>query len=717
MASQTGQSNLFEDTNFSPILRSIYKTLNKEAFIDLFTDNSDEIIWRRPVQISENIQTGSPPILFLEQEGMCHRIKQGGLANCYLTAAICAIVHANPKWIYYNIFTKVGSYPQNGKLTVLLFHNSQWEGVEIDDNIPCDLHGYPIFARCVDEASRCQNEWWLSLLEKAYAKIYGSYANLHGGNMSEALYDLTGVPVLDYTINGGKTVAKQPMQECDWECLWNAHLKGDAVCVGYCVSVAEVDLGVKYRSGISTNHAYALIGLFKNAEYKLVKIRNARCDSEFSGLFSRDSEIWQNGTKKLELTKVVGVPGDELPAGDFLMSYDEFITFFNRVYISRLSMENQFKSFSGTFHSIFPGNKEFGGCSNYWSWRFNPKFHIVAPFGGIVSVTLTQQDQRGTRPQLNYDQIGITVIRIDPFSGFALGQAVGDNLVAKTTFVNRRNVSVEFKMPQLSANEICVAIPSTYFPNVTLKWVLSVHSNSQNLQVEEYQFEFHSRRFFSGKWSGNSAGGGPKHPSFLKNPSYQLQIGEEATKVDIYMRQKILATQSHTKVGNHGKSEKMPKMSTKTSTKPLIQKATTNSKPKVAPKVAQPVDQIVGIGFYILKDFQHISSELSNELVYDNTVFTNREEIHKQTKLGSKQKYLLIPCTFQPKIEREFFLEIFSDKEIRVEKYLKSQETEPIETETKTGTMKGKVSSGVPQGMFEKSHKTVLSLGVDYNNI
>ena len=739
MASPSEKSTLFEDKKFPPILHSIYRTLNREAFVDIFTDNADEIIWRRPIKIAENIQNGAPPILFLEHSGMYSRVKQGGLANCYLTAAIAAIVSANSNWISEHIFTKMNEYPFNGKITLLLFHNSQWEGVEIDDNIPCDLHGDPIFARSVDYLGRCENEWWLSLLEKAYAKVYGSYANLHGGNMSEALYDLTGVPVLDYSIANdtkNSTVAKQPVstQECDWGCLYNAFKSGDAICVGFCVSQKELDSNVKFRNEILTNHAYALIGLLINGNNRFVRIRNARCDLEFSGLYSRDSEIWQNGTSKLELTKVLGIPGNELPPGEFWMSYEEFVTFFNRVYISRISLVNQLWLNRGTFHSVYPDNKEFGGCSNYWSWRYNPKFHILSPPGIIVSITLTQNDQRGNKSQLNYDQIGITVFKINPNCGFGIEKCIGDDLVAKTVFVNRRNVSVEFKMPVLTPQEICVAIPSTFYPNISLKWVLSVHSNLEDIQVQNYELKFHSRILLSGRWSGLMAGGGPKHASFTKNPSFLIKTGEDPTKIDIYLRQILtnqkpeLATQSQIKkVGNQGKTEKMQKVASKSATKSLVNptKTTTYAKPKVSQNATKTTNnQMVGIGFYILKEFRQLFSSniftgLSNELVHDNTVFTNREEIHKQIQLESKQTYLLIPCTFQPQIERNFILEIYCENEISIEKYMKSKEVDSIEigTETKTGTTKGKVASGVSHGLMEKSHKTVKSLGIDYKNI
>ena len=62
-----------------------------------------------------------------------------------------------------------------------------WTEVVVDDLIPC-LNNKPFFN------SSKENELYVIILEKAYAKLYGGYLNIEAGLTREALKDLTGAP-------------------------------------------------------------------------------------------------------------------------------------------------------------------------------------------------------------------------------------------------------------------------------------------------------------------------------------------------------------------------------------------------------------------------------------------------------------------------------------------------------------------------------------------
>jgi calpain-15 len=71
---------------------------------------------------------------------------------------------------------------------VRLCFNGQWTVVTVDDYFPADRYGRMRFANGRDR------QLWPSLIEKAAAKLYGSYAAISGGMMADAFALLTGCP-------------------------------------------------------------------------------------------------------------------------------------------------------------------------------------------------------------------------------------------------------------------------------------------------------------------------------------------------------------------------------------------------------------------------------------------------------------------------------------------------------------------------------------------
>jgi calpain-15 len=76
----------------------------------------------------------------------------------------------------------------------------------IDDRFPYDTHKETwAFTR----PRRSRNEIWVLILEKAWAKVFGSYQRIEAGTTGEALQPLTGCPTKSYV-----------HEDSDYENLW-----------------------------------------------------------------------------------------------------------------------------------------------------------------------------------------------------------------------------------------------------------------------------------------------------------------------------------------------------------------------------------------------------------------------------------------------------------------------------------------------------------------
>ena len=113
-------------------------------------------------------------------------INQGEIGNCWFLAALANLVESPA------CFEQVVPHDQDfgrgyaGIFKFRFWRFGKWVEVVVDDKLPT-RNGQLIYLRSVQK-----NEFWGALLEKAYAKLHGSYKAIEGGLTIEAAVDFTG---------------------------------------------------------------------------------------------------------------------------------------------------------------------------------------------------------------------------------------------------------------------------------------------------------------------------------------------------------------------------------------------------------------------------------------------------------------------------------------------------------------------------------------------
>lgn len=153
-------------------------------------------VWKRPHEIVEGA-------VFSEVDKFGERysrseIHQGGLGDCYYLTAL-GLILANKKLTDFVIPDDNNEDQELG-----IYHFRYWVkgyffDVVVDDRLPCTDAGY--VARYESgfvgqykpvAALPAGKEFWPLLLEKAYAKLFGSYASIDAGGIGEAIEDFSG---------------------------------------------------------------------------------------------------------------------------------------------------------------------------------------------------------------------------------------------------------------------------------------------------------------------------------------------------------------------------------------------------------------------------------------------------------------------------------------------------------------------------------------------
>lgn len=124
----------------------------------------------------------------------CEDITQGALGDCYFLSALSVLGDERIRGVFAserdqdpNASDDQQIWKRTGCFRLKFYKNGSFEDIIVDDYIPVNDQNECVFTRGGTDGL----EMWPTILEKAYAKLYGSYSTIEAGKVHLALADLT----------------------------------------------------------------------------------------------------------------------------------------------------------------------------------------------------------------------------------------------------------------------------------------------------------------------------------------------------------------------------------------------------------------------------------------------------------------------------------------------------------------------------------------------
>ena len=432
IAATTIQNNeMFVDADFPPNYKSLYGSLEnnhkraKEGYGRLPVADS----WRRGKQLTHSRDGNKMKYQVFRGEPSAEDIQQGALGDCYFLSALAVV--ATRLDIINKIF--VSKETNNiGAYQVRLCKDGNWQIITVDSLFPITKNGTLAYAN----GARCQ--LWPAILEKAFAKIYGSYAAIESGTCIEALQILTGAPcfrvVLDNkdVINNNSSSnssnsSSNNQQEDNFtkendgnlsiKTLDNLWVELDSCQeAGYLMAAScghsGIDRSIYEHVGLQGSHAYSIlcvksIRLANNTFERIIQLRNPWGRSSWKGRWSDGSAEWTRDTQRS-----ADYYGGGNAFGVFFMSLEDFFKFFHAIDICHVRSEKTAWTevrVASKLKNISPHNNV-GGGKDSSNGNLIEGFDIEVLKNCSCDMTISQENNRGNENQL-YANIGLLILR------------------------------------------------------------------------------------------------------------------------------------------------------------------------------------------------------------------------------------------------------------------------------------------------------------------
>ena len=376
---------LFEDPEFPPTANSLLgkdkngNIVDSKAYNEKAKNiNTNEIGFFRPKEIfGENYSLFSKKIEMGD-------VQQGSLGDCYFlssVANICKFPNSVQRLFKQSTKNEYGYYE------IFLFIDGKRQIVIVDDYLPAfKKNKKPCYAQTKEK------EIWVMLLEKAWAKVNGGYANIISGMPCEALEVLTGTGSLIYNL---ENLDGEDVEDYKYEIVKNVQIADQNNSLISCSTTSDPNI---QRVGLVEGHAYTLISFNRietsqGKDVYLFRIRNPWSQGEWTGDWSDKSKLWDSKAKSQ-------VQFENKDEGIFFMNDADFFKYFTHVEICYTFFDSEAVSY------IIEGDDNLKNAS---------VFNIETEGEGFLSVSIPRESWRANRALR--DKIlptHISIVQYDP---------------------------------------------------------------------------------------------------------------------------------------------------------------------------------------------------------------------------------------------------------------------------------------------------------------
>jgi len=427
--------------------------------------------------------------------------RQGEFGDCWIMAAITMVALHEPQSLI-NMFNNGISteYSPNGKYELRLFLDGKSKKITIDDYFPCmeqpaatnvanSEPEYKLLAAPFQYDHQSNSKViWPMLIEKALATEYGSYENLNGGAIDDALNLLTGSPAFRYNLLNEDV----RMKLADGS-LWRKMIEYDNKAFLMGAGSLPKELMPQNNMGIIPCHAYAIVDVFECDSYKLIELKNPWGKTFWNGNWSPFSNTWtrriremvkQHKANKRGLQNVNKTSPDsplvKVPDGSgkcFYMCLEDFVKYYEVIFFT-ISFDKSWVE--KTIHDSWSAGRSGGSAINLETVRYNPQYLIKVTEASEMFFLLHQV--------VPYSKLDVPIV------GFELykysGKLIGDpenfkpELVGSGMYAQERNISLE---KTLDEGDYILLI-TTYYPDIWEEFTITIWGKKSALGDSTFSY-------------------------------------------------------------------------------------------------------------------------------------------------------------------------------------------------------------------------------------